>query len=240
MLDWIALSTHPVEAVITIVLLGLAIVGLRWAANRSKSKVSLDAAPEVILRQHLKFGDEDLEQNRSGTISPRQIKRIRNEFLILLIPYTVMIVLFGVSVAAMFSADSAEGRVDLLFIGALIFIGLMSLLMIWIAVSHLGWHIQDLKTKKAVALVSPLVFAEHVAEYMVFKFPTHQYRIMVNIPQLPQPVPLEIGFMSEDVLSQVKKLSHQTAIIYLSANTSKVLSFELASTKPDMHQKDVR
>jgi len=245
MLDWIqfilALFTNPLQAIGTIVILGLLIVGIKWAANRSKSNVPLDAAPEVILRHCLKFVDEDLEQNRSAAISPKQMKRIRNEFLVLLITYMALIVFLGFTVATMFRAEMFRWERDLvlILIALLGIMGIVLLFVMGVAVFHLWGYVQDLRTKRAVALFSTLDFEEHEAEHMGFRFRTHQYNIIVHDSRLPEPLPYRIGFMSDDMWVQVQKLSHQTAILYVALNTSKLLSFELVAIKPNINQKDV-
>jgi hypothetical protein len=234
-----ALFTNPVEAIGTIVILGLIIVGLKWSANRSKFNVPLDAAPEVILRHRLIFMDDDLEQNRSATISPKQIKRIRNEFLMLLIAYMALLVFMGFIFDTIFGEDIFSWDLDLISIGLQGFMGLAFLVLIGIAVFQLWGYIKDLKTKRAIALLSALDFEEHEAEHMGFKFQTHQYNIIAHDSRLPEPLPLHIGFMSEDMWVQVQKLRHQTAILYIAPNTSKLLSFELVALKLDISQKDV-
>jgi hypothetical protein len=236
----LTLFTNPVEAIGVIVIIGLIVGGLRWFANRSKSNVPLDAVPEVILRHLLKFVDEDLEQNRSATFSPKQIKRMRKEFLIVLIAYIALIVLFGFIVVTMSWEDMFRWGFDLIAIGLLSCMGLVFLFVIGIAVFHLWGYIRDLRTKRAVALFSPIVFEEHEGEYMGFKFKTHQYKILINDARLPEPLSLSIGFMSEEVWYQVQKLSYQSAILYIAPNTSKLLSFELVATEPAISQKDVR
>jgi len=233
------LFTSPVEAIGTIVLVGMMIVGIKWFANRLKSKLPLDAAPEVILRHRLKFVDEDLEQNRSATITPKQIKRIRNEFLILLIFYMGIVYFWGFIFATLIRDDMFRWDLDLSLIGALGCLGLLFLFSIGIAAFHLSGYIKDLRTKRAVALLSPLVFEEHKFEHMGFKFHTHQYKIIVKEPRRPKPLELHIGFMSKAVWYQVQKLDLQTAILYIAPNTSKLLSFELVATEPDTSQKDV-
>lgn len=243
MLDFIRfvveLFTSPVEAISTIVILGLMIIGMRWFANRSKSNLPLDAAPEVFLRHRLKFEDEDLEQNRSAIISPKQIKRIRNEFLLLLIAYIALIVFFGFIVVTIFWEDMLRWDLDLILIGILSFMGLIFLIVIAIAAYQLWGYIRDLKTKGAIALLSPIVFEEHDGEQMGFKFRTHQYKIIANDPRLPESLSLHIGFMSKEMWYQVQKLRHQSAILYIAPNTAKLLSFELLATQPDIMQKDV-
>lgn len=234
------LFTSPVEAIGTIVILGLTIAGIRWFAARSKSNLPLDTAPEVILRHLLKFGDEDLEQNRAAAISPGQIKRIRKEFLIILAVYITMIVGFGFFMVALFWDDISSGRLDPIMIGFLGFMVLIFLFITGIAVYHLRGHIRELRTKRALALLSLLVFEEHEGEHMGFKFKTHQYKIIASDPRLPKPLPLHIGFMSEDVWYQVQKLRHQTALLYIAPNTLKLLSFEILATKSAVSLEDVK
>lgn len=233
------LFTNPVEVIVSFFILGLMIVGIKLFANRSTSRSQLDAAPEVILRHRLKFVDEDLERNHSGTISPKQIKRIRKEFLILLIVDMALVVFVGLIVSPTFWDGMFRRDLDLISLGLLSCMGLAFLVVMAIAVFHLWGYIKDLRTKRAVAVLSPLLFEEHEGEYMGFKFQTHRYKIIVHDPRLPKLLPLHIGFMSKDVWSQAQKLSHQTAILYIAPNTSKLLSFELVTIKPDLSQKDV-
>ena len=233
------LFTNPVQAISTIVILGLIIIGIKWFANRSTSKLRLDAAPEVILRHRLKFVDEDLKQNRSATISPMQIKRIRKEFLILLIVYIALIVFVGLIMSPTFREGMSGRHLDLISIGLLGCMGLSFLLVIGIAAFHLWGYIKDLSTKRAVAVLTALVIEEHEGEHMGFKFQTHRYKIIVNDPRLPKLLPLHIGFMSKDVWYRVQKLRHQMAILYIAPNTSKLLSFELLAKEPYISQKEV-
>lgn len=238
------LFINPLEGIGIIVILGLMIAGLRWglrrAAHRSKFNLPLNAAPDFILRYLLQFMDEDLQYNRSATISPKQIKRLRNEFRRLLIAWLVLIVVAGFVVATIYWGDMFRWGFDLVGIGALGIVGLMFLFLIGLAVFQLQGYIQDLKTKKVVALLSPLVLEEHEGEFMGFKFSTHQYKIIVNDSRLGEPLSLPIGFMSEDMWYQVKKLRRQSAILYVAQNTSKLLSFELVATEPEISQRNVR
>lgn len=232
------LFTSPVEAIATIVILALIFIGLKWFANRSTSNIPLDEAPEVILRHRLKFVDEDVEYNRSARISPKQMKRLRNEFLILLIVYTVLIGFFSLILPTIWD-DMFRGDLDLISIGLLGCIGLAYLIAIGAATFHLSGYVKDLRAKSTIALLSPLVFEEHEGEYMGFKIQTHQYKIIANDPRLPKPLPLHIGFMPRDMWYQVQKLENQTVILYVAPKTSKLLSFELVTTKRDLSQKDV-
>jgi len=225
------LFTDPIKAIATIVLLGGMVFVMRWLANRSSSNFPLDAAPESILRRQLKFGDEDLNQNRSALISSEQIKRIRNEFLILLIAYTALIGFIGFTFVIIFWDDISSGDLDLVLIILLVVMSLFSLFMLVIAGYQLRGYIRDLRTKKVVALLSPIVFEAHVGEHMGFKFETHQYKIIVDDPRLAGPLPLHIGFIPRDVWHQVQKLEKRSAILYIAPNTSKLLSFELVVPK---------
>jgi len=238
----LTLFTNPLLAIGGIVIIGLIIGGLRWSAYRASSNIPLDAAPEVILRQLLKFGDEDLEKNRSGVISPKQLKRIRKEFLILLIAYIAAVVFSGFLIVTLFwenIVDMFKWGFGIVAIGLVGFMTLVLLFMIGMGAYQLWGYTQDLRRKRVVALLSPLVFEEHEGEYMTFKFKTHQYNIIVSDPRLSGPLPLRIGFVSEDVWRKVQQLSRQTAILYVATNTSKLLSFELVATERYISQKDV-
>jgi len=226
------LFTNPLQAIATIVLVGLFIVWMRWHAKLSNSNLPLDAAPEVILRLRLKFDDEDLKQNRSKTLSPKQIKRIKKELVIILFVYVVIIVFFGYIFVGLFWEDMSNLGLGYL-IGFMIFMGLGFLFIIGIAAFFLQGYIEDLRTKKVAAVFSFIEFEEHEGEIMSFKFPTQQYKIIVSHPRLKGSASLAVGFMTRDVWHKVQELENRSAILYIAPGAAKLLSFELVATEPN-------
>lgn len=226
------LFTDPLQAIVTIVLVGLFIVWMRWHATLSNSKLPLDAAPEVILRLRLKFDDEDLKKNRSKVLSPRQIKRIKKEFVSILFVYVAMIVFFGYIFYGLFWEDMSNLGPGYL-IGFMIFMGLGFLFIMGVAAFFLQGYIEDLRTKKVAAVFSFIEFEEHEAEVMGFKFRTQQYKIIVNHPRLKGSASLAVGFMTRDVWRKVQELENRSAILYIAPGAAKLLSFELVATEPD-------
>jgi len=240
MLEWIqfiyTLFTSPLEAIATIVFIVLAVSGIRWFAVNSRSKLPPGASPEDILRYRLKFTDEDLKQNRLTIISPKQVKRIQREFLIFLVFYLILDSFFGWIIIFLFGDDIRRGRLDMVLAGLMIFMGLFFLVLIGLAWFQLRGYVRDMKNKKAIALLTTLVFEENEGEYLGFKFQTHQYKIIVRDPRLPAPLPLHVGFMTEDAWDQVLTLEHQPVILYIAPSTSKLLSFDLLLAKQDVKQ----
>lgn len=237
MLEWIefiiTLFTSPFEAVATIVIVVVMFGGIKWFAKISKSKLPLGESPEVILRLRLKVTDEDLKQNRLMVISPKQIKRIRTEFLISLVFYLILDSFFGWVIIFMFGDDIRRGRFDMFMAGLMVFMGLCFFFFIGLAGFHLRSYYKELKTKKAVPILTTLVFEENKGEYLGFKFQTHQYKIIVRDSRLPVPIQLYVGVMPEKAWEQVLTLEHQPVILYIAPNTSKLLSFDLLAAKKE-------
>ena len=228
------LITSPVEAIATIVIFVAMFAGVKRYASRLTSTLPPGTAPEVLLRHRLKCTDDDLKQNRSGILSPKQIKRIRNEFLIMLTVHLSIIGFMGYVFSVIFWADWTRGDLVEKLFGA--FMGLLYLFSIGLGVHFHRTYIIDLRAKKVITLFSPIVFEKVDVEYLGFKLQSHSYKIIINDKRLPASIPLGVGIIPDAEWKQIEKLINKTAFFYVSPSALRLLSVDLLETLSGTNQ----